>query len=176
MEPFLTFSDAPRPAREGASASSSSRGDGGAHDNNPLITEILKLRAEKAKLLGYPTFAHWIADGQMAKTPDAAMELLHRGLGPGRRPGRARRWPRWQALAAAEGSNEPIEPWDYRYYGEKVRKAKYDLDENEVKPYLQLAEAAARAMFWAAGRAVRPRRSRRSTTCRSITPTSASSR
>ena len=76
MDPFLTFSDR-RDLREKALKMWSSRGDvPGPRDNNPNITHILRLRVEKARLLGYPTFAHWVADGQMAKTPDAAMTLL----------------------------------------------------------------------------------------------------
>ena len=149
MEPFLTVA-ASRPARERAFRLFVSRGDHTAHDNTRLITEILQLRARKAKLLGHPTFAHWIADGQMAKTPDAAMRLLTAVWGPARARV-AEEVAEMQALAAEEGANEPIAPWDYRYYGEKVRKAKYDFDEAEVKPYLQL-EKMIEGMFWAAGR------------------------
>jgi peptidyl-dipeptidase Dcp len=125
------------------------RADGGAHDNNPLITEILRLRAEKAKLLGQPTFAHWVTDGQMAKTPEAVLKLLTAVWGPARAKV-SEEVAELEDIARGEGANEPIEPWDYRYYGEKVRKAKYDLDENEVKPYLQL-ERMMEGMFWAAG-------------------------
>ena len=149
MEPFLTFS-ARRDLREKALKLWSSRGDAaGANDNNPIITDILKLRVEKARLLGYPTFAHWVADGQMAKTPDAAMALLRTVWTPAVERAREELTD-IQAMAAQEGSNEPIEAWDYRYYAEKLRKAKYDLDENEVKPYLQLHKLR-EGMFWAAG-------------------------
>lgn len=148
MEPFLTFSDR-RDLREKAFNLFTKRGDGGEHDNNPLITEIMALRAKKAKLLGHPSFAHWIADGQMAKTPDAAMQLLTAVWGPARAKV-AEEVAEMEALSQSEGSNAPIAPWDYRYWGEKVRKAKYDLDENEVKPYLQLPKMM-EAMFWAAG-------------------------
>ncbi len=147
MEPFLTAS-ARRDLREKAHKLFIGRGDGGAHDNSPLIKEILHLRAEKAKLLGQPTFAHWIADGQMAKTPDAVMKLLTAVWGPARAKV-AEEVAELEEIARGEGANEPIEPWDYRYYGEKVRKAKYDLDESEVKPYLQL-ERMMEGMFWAA--------------------------
>ncbi len=127
------------------------RGDNGdAHDNNAIIAEILRLRARRAKLLGYPTHAHWRLEPQMAKTPEAAMQLMMKV------------WPKavqrvreevadMQAVADAEGAGITIEPWDYRYYAEKVRKAKYDLDFNEVKPYLQL-DKLREAMMWAAGR------------------------
>ncbi|HZZ87296.1 MAG TPA: M3 family metallopeptidase [Caulobacteraceae bacterium] len=148
MEPFLTFA-ASRELREKAFHLFTKRGDGGAHDNNPLIAEIMALRARKAKLLGHPTFAHWIADGQMAKAPDAAMKLLTEVWGPARSRV-AEEVAEMQDLASSQGANAPIAPWDYRYWGEKVRKAKYDLDENEVKPYLQLPKLL-EGMFWAAG-------------------------
>ena len=149
MEPFLTFS-ARRDLREKGLKLWAGRGDNpGPSDNNPIITEILKLRVEKARLLGYPTFAHWIADGQMAKTPDAAMHLLRQVWTPA--VSRAHEeLADIQAAAVAEGSNEPIEAWDYRYYAEKVREAKYDLSDDEVKPYLQLHKLR-EGMFWAVG-------------------------
>ncbi len=148
MEPFLTFA-ARRELREKAFRLFTMRGDGGTHDNTPLITEIMHLRARKAKLLGHPTFAHWISDGQMAKTPEAAMQLLTAVWGPAKSRV-AEEVAEMEALSTAEGSNAPIAPWDYRYWGEKVRKAKYELDENEVKPYLQLSRML-EGMFWAAG-------------------------
>jgi peptidyl-dipeptidase Dcp len=149
MEPFLTFS-ARRDLREKALKLWSSRGDHpGARDNNPNIAAILKLRVEKARLLGYPSFAHWVAEGQMAKTPDAAMTLLRTVWAPALQRAREE-IADIQAMAAQEGSNEPIEAWDYRYYAEKVRKAQYDLDDEEVKPYLQL-DKLRDGMFWAAG-------------------------
>ena len=114
------------------------RGDNGdAHDNNAIITEILQLRAERAKLLGYPTHAHWRLENTMAKTPERAMELME-AVWPPPSPACSEEVADMQALANKEGAKITIEPWDYRYYAEKVRKAKYDLDQNEVKPYLQL--------------------------------------
>jgi peptidyl-dipeptidase Dcp len=151
IEPFLTYSSR-RDLREKAFRMWASRGDNpGEHDNNPVITKILALRAEKAKLLGYPTFAHWITDYQMAKTPDRAMELLMKVWAPA--VARVREEVAdMQKIADAEGAKITIEPWDYRFYAEKVRKAKYDLDESVIKPYLQL-EKIREGMFWAAGRA-----------------------
>ena len=126
------------------------RGDnGGEHDNNAIITEILQLRAERAKLLGYPTHAHWRLENSMAKTPESAMELMEAVW----KPSVARVHEEvadMQALADKEGAKIKIEPWDYRYYMEKVRKAKYDLDQNEIKPYLQL-EKLREGIFWVAG-------------------------
>ena len=149
VEPFLTYSER-RDLREKVFRTFASRGDNGdAHDNNALITEILKLRAERAKLLGYATHAHWRLENAMAKTPERALELMEAVWGPA--VARVREEVAdMQALAAREGSAALIAPWDYRYYSEKVRKAKYDIDENEVKPYLQL-EKLREGMFWVAG-------------------------
>ena len=149
IEPFLTYSTR-RDLRGKAFRMWTSRGDNGdAHDNNATITQILQLRAEKAKLLGYPTFAHWITDYQMAKTPGAAMDLMMKVWAPA--TARVREEVAdMQKIADAEGTGIKIAPWDYRFYAEKVRKAKYDLDESEIKPYLQL-EKIREGMFWAAG-------------------------
>ncbi|HWA63172.1 MAG TPA: M3 family metallopeptidase [Caulobacteraceae bacterium] len=149
MEPFLTYS-ARRDLREKGFRMWAARGDnGGEHDNNAVIVEILKLRAERAKLLGFKTHAHWITDDQMAKTPEAAMDLMLKVWAPA--VARVREEVAdMQALADAEKAGITIAPWDYRYYAEKVRKAKYDLDENEIKPYLQL-EKLREGVFWAAG-------------------------
>jgi peptidyl-dipeptidase Dcp len=149
MEPFLTYSDR-RDLREKVWRTYYNRGDNGdAKDNNKVITEILRLRAERAKLLGYPTHAHWRLEDTMAKTPERAMELMEAVW----KPAVARVHEEvadMQALADKEGAHITIEPWDYRYYAEKVRKAKYDLDQNEVMPYLQL-EKLREGMFWVAG-------------------------
>lgn len=148
-EPFLTYS-AQRELREQVWRNFISRGDhAGPRDNKPLITEILQLRAERAKLLSYPTHAHWRLENTMAKTPERAMELIEAVWKPA--VARVREEVAdMQRIADAEGAGIKIEPWDYRYYAEKVRKAKYDLDENELKPYLQL-EKLREGMFWAAG-------------------------
>ena len=149
IDPFLTYSDR-RELREKAWNLFVNRGDnGGAHDNNAIITNILLLRAERAKLLGYATHAHWRLENSMAKTPEHAVELLEAVW----KPAVARVHEEvadMQALADKEGAKIKIEPWDYRYYAEKVRKAKYDLDQNEVKQYLQL-EKLREGMFWVAG-------------------------
>jgi peptidyl-dipeptidase Dcp len=149
IDPFLTYSDR-RDLREKAWRMFVNRGDnGGAHDNNAIITEILQLRAERAKLLGYQTHAHWRLENSMAKTPERTMELMQAVW----KPAVARVHEEvadMQALADKEGARIKIEPWDYRYYMEKVRKARYDLDQNEVKPYLQL-EKLREGIFWVAG-------------------------
>src|SRR5215216_3753444 len=149
IDPFLTYSDR-RDLREKAWRMFVNRGDnGGEHDNNAIITEILQLRAERAKLLGYPTHAHWRLENSMAKTPEGAMELMEAVW----KPAVARVHEEvadMQALADKEGAKIKIEPWDYRYYMEKVRKERYDLDQNEVKQYLQL-DKLREGIFWVAG-------------------------
>jgi peptidyl-dipeptidase Dcp len=149
MEPFLTYSHQ-RTLREKGWRLWIMRGDnGGAHDNNANITEILTLRAEKAQILGFPTFAHWITDDQMAGTPDAAMALMLKVWAPAKARV-AEEVADMQKIADVEDPGVRIAPWDYRYYSEKVRKARYDLDDNEIKPYLQM-EKLREGMFWAAG-------------------------
>ena len=149
VEPFLTYSDK-RDLREKVWRMFIMRGDNkDEHDNNSTITEILQLRVERAKLLGYQTHAHWRLENAMAKTPERAMELMMAVW----KPAVARVHEEvkdMQALADKEGAGIKIEPWDYRYYMEKVRKAKYDLDQNEVKPYLQL-DKLREAIHWVAG-------------------------
>ncbi len=148
VEPFLTYSTQ-RKLREQVWRNFILRGDhAGERDNKPLITEMLKLRAERARLLGYPTHAHWRLENQMARTPDRALGLMEAVWQPA--IARVREEVAdMQQIADAEGAGIKIEPWDYRFYAEKVRKAKYDLDDNEIKPYLQL-DKLRDAMFWAA--------------------------
>ncbi len=149
VDPFLTESTR-RDLREKVWRKFVMRGDNGdANDNNALITKILKLRVERANLLGYPTHAHWRLENAMAKTPERAMELMEAVWGPA--VARVHEEVRdMQAIADKEGAGIKIEPWDYRFYQEKVRKARYDLDANEVKQYLQL-EKLREGMFWASG-------------------------
>jgi peptidyl-dipeptidase Dcp len=149
VDPFLTYSER-RDLREKVWRMFINRGDnGGERDNNAIISEILQLRAERAKLLGYPTHAHWRLENAMAKTPERASELMEAVW----KPAVARVHEEvsdMQALADKEGAKIKIEPWDYRYYAEKVRSAKYDLDQNEVSKYLQL-EKLREGVFWVAG-------------------------
>ncbi len=148
MEPFLTFSTR-RDLREKGWRMWTHRGDNNdAHDNKSTISEILKLRSERANILGFPTHAHWILDDNMAKTPDAAMKLMMKVW----KAAVARAHEEvadMQAIADVEKANITIEPWDYRFYAEKVRKDKYDIDQNEVKQYLQL-DKIREGMFFAA--------------------------
>jgi peptidyl-dipeptidase Dcp len=149
MDPFLTYSTE-RQLRETVWRNYYSRGDNGdEHDNNAIIAQILKLRNERVHLLGYETYANWQLQDNMAPSPAAATELMEAVW----RPAVARAKEEvadMQALAASEGATISIEPWDYRFYAEKVRKAKYALDSEEVKPYLQL-DKLREAMFFVAG-------------------------
>ncbi|HVQ57133.1 MAG TPA: M3 family metallopeptidase [Pyrinomonadaceae bacterium] len=148
IEPFLTYSER-RDLREKAYQMFINRGDnGGERDNNATITQIMQLRAERAKLLGYPTHAHWRLENAMAKNPENAMKLMET-VWPASVARVKEEVADMQALADKEGAKIKIEPWDYRFYMEKVRKAKFDLDQNEIKPYLQL-DKMREAMFYVA--------------------------
>ncbi|MFT4928666.1 MAG: peptidyl-dipeptidase Dcp [Phenylobacterium sp.] len=150
VEPFLTYST-DRVLREQVWRGYHSRGDhGDVNDNNAIIGKILKLREQRVNLLGFENFAQWRIANRMAKTPERAIALLEKV------------WPEalkrveeevadMATIARKSGENITIEPWDYLYYGEKVRKDKYALDSNEVKQYLQL-DNLREAMFYVAGR------------------------
>jgi peptidyl-dipeptidase Dcp len=144
IEPFLTFSTR-RDLREQAFRAWSARGEGGgATDNRAIIAETVRLRAERARLLGYDTFAQYRLSDAMAKTPEAVSELLRRVWEPARAKAMADR-AALQALAQGEGDNGPIEPWDWRHYAEKLRREKHDIDEAAIKPYFQLDRMIAAA-------------------------------
>jgi peptidyl-dipeptidase Dcp len=150
VEPFLTFS-ARRELRQAAYEAWAARGThAGSHDNAPLIGEILALRAEQARLLGYQSYADYRLDDTMAKTPAAAEHLLRQVWAPAKERAAAER-AELVASARADGANEPIAPWDWRYYAEKVRQRQYALDEAELKPYFVL-DNMIRAAFAAAAR------------------------
>jgi peptidyl-dipeptidase Dcp len=148
VEPFLQFS-ARRDLREKIFRAWIARGDnGGKTDNKSIIAEILKLRAERAKLLGYENFAHYRLDDAMAKTPQAVRALLERVWTPARSRALADR-DAMQALVAKEGGNFTLAPWDWRYYAEKLRKQQCDLDEATIKPYFQLRHIIEAAFYTA---------------------------
>ena len=150
VEPFLTFSSR-RDLRRALWEAWTARGArGGAGDNATIIREILALRAEQARLLGYENFADYRLDDTMAKTGAAAERLLLQVWEPAKAKARDER-AALEAVARAEGLNEAIEPWDWRYYAEKVRQARYDLDEAEIKPYFVL-DNMVQAAFDTAGR------------------------
>ncbi len=146
VEPFLTFSDR-RDLRERAFLAWTNRGEA---SNWPLVAEIIKLRAECAKLLGFKDFASFKLHDQMAMAPDRVHDLLMAVWSPAR----ARALEEQEALsalAARDGINGPLAPWDWRYFAEKERKSLHDLDEAEIKPYLVLDNIIA-AAFDVAGR------------------------
>tara|TARA_B110001454_G_scaffold219197_1_gene251415 strand:+ start:697 stop:2844 length:2148 start_codon:yes stop_codon:yes gene_type:complete len=139
IEPYLTYATN-RDLREKAFKMWTSRGDNGnANDNNKVIPEVLKLRTERSKILGFETYAHWNLADNMAKDPAKAMDLMMQVWKPAVVQVKAE-VKDMQAIVDQEKGGFKIQPWDYRFYAEKVRKAKYDLDMNAVKPYLQLSQ------------------------------------
>ncbi len=147
IDPFLTYSTE-RELRKQVWTNFYSRGDNGDEfDNNKLIAEILRLRREKVELLGYSNYAEWRLQDRMAKTPENAINLME-AVWPAALARVAEEVADMQALA---GNEITIEPWDYRFYAELVRKDKYDLDSDEVKQYLQL-DKLTEAMQYVAGR------------------------
>ena len=148
MEPFLTYSEL-RELRKKVWSRYYGRGSNrDDRDNNKIITEILNLRHKRSILLGYKSFAHWKLENNMAHTPEKAMNLLYSV------------WPKaikrvqeevldMQNLADSEGSGVTIAPWDYRFYAEKVRKQRFQLDSDELRQYLQL-DNLIQALFFVA--------------------------
>ena len=150
MDPFLTYSTE-RALREQVWKNYYNRGgNGDEFDNNATIKQILTLRDERVELLGYDNYAQWRLEDRMAKTPENAMALMNK-VWPAAIARVKEEVADMQAIADQEEANITIEPWDYRFYAEQVRKAKYDLDSNEVKQYLQL-DNLREAMFYVAGR------------------------
>ncbi|MEP6263030.1 MAG: M3 family metallopeptidase [Gillisia sp.] len=149
MDPFLTYSNE-RELREKVWNNYYSRGDNeDEFDNNQIISQILKLRDERVGLMGYDNYAQWRLQNRMAKDPETAMQLME-AVWPAALARVKEEVADMQALADAEGAGIKIAPWDYRYYAEKVRKDKYDLDSDEVKQYLQL-DNLTQALFFTAG-------------------------
>jgi peptidyl-dipeptidase Dcp len=148
VDPFITYSSR-RDLRERVWKAFKARGDDGdANDTNATIAEILPLRAEKARLLGYPTYADWKLGNKMAKTPQRAMELMMTVW----RPTVARvnqEVADLQELARRDDPDFVVEPWDYLYYAEKVRQEKYDVDRAALQQYFQL-DKMIEGSFWMA--------------------------
>jgi peptidyl-dipeptidase Dcp len=145
IEPFLVCSTR-RDLRERAYAAWIRRGEnGGDTDNRAIIAEIIRLRAERARLLGFESFAHFALDDTMASSPDAATALLRDVWTPARARAAEER-ERLQALIQAEGHNFSLQAHDWRHYAEKLRRAEHDLDEAEIKAYLPL-DGMIRAAF-----------------------------
>ena len=136
IEPFLQFSRR-RDLREKAFRAWIARGEAGETDNRAIIAETLALRAEKARLLGYSNFAAYRLADTMAGTPEAVAELLHSVWTPARRRALDEQG-ELAALAAADGVNGPLAPWDWRFYAEQRLRRSFAVDESAIKPYLQL--------------------------------------
>ena len=137
--------------RESAFRAWAARGEnGGATDNRAIAAEMVRLRAERARLMGYETYAHYRLADTMAKTPRAALDLLKSVWTPGVSSA-LKEQEALQEIAADEGGNFKVAPWDWRYLAEKRRKAEFDFDEGELKPYLQL-DRMIEAAFYAASR------------------------
>ncbi len=137
IEPFLQYATR-RDLRERAFAAWSRRGEtGGDTDNREIVAETVRLRAERARILGFASYAHFRLDDTMAKTPDAARDLLLTVWAPARALA-LREAADLQAAADTEAAGIRIAPWDWRHYAERVRKERYDFDAAAVKPYLTL--------------------------------------
>jgi len=148
--PFLQFSPR-RDLRETAFKAWAARGaNGGETDNREIAAEVLALREERAKLLGYESFAAYKLETEMAGTPDAVRDLLMQVWAPAKAQADADA-DVLTAMMREDGINGDLAPWDWRYYAEKRRKAEHDLDEAELKPYLQL-DAMIEAAFDCANR------------------------
>ncbi len=149
VDPLLTFGD-DRALREKVWKAFVNRGDnGGANDTNATIAKIVKLRSDRAKLLGFKNHAEWRMQDTMAKTPERAMDLMMK-VWPAAVQRVKEEVADQQALARKLGDKITIQPWDYRYYQEKVRKDRYDLSQEEIKPYFAL-DNIINASYWAAG-------------------------
>nr|WP_243735787.1 M3 family metallopeptidase [Christiangramia sabulilitoris] len=149
MDPFLTYSTE-RSLREKVWKSYYSRGDNAdEYDNNEIVKQILKLRDERVKLLGYDNYAQWRLQNRMAKNPENAMNLMMK-VWPAALARVEEEVADMQKIANSEGANIDIKPWDYRFFAEKVRKEKYDLNSEEVKQYLELGNLT-EALFFTAG-------------------------
>ena len=148
--PFLTHARR-RDLRETVWRMWSSRGSHpGAHDNRPLIAEILRLRGERARLLGSPSHAHWVLADRMAGTPETALAMLMRAWDAALAATR-RQIADYQAIADAEGADFALAPWDRLHYAEKLRQQRFAVDGEQISRYLS-ADRMLEAMFWAAGR------------------------
>jgi len=148
VDPFLTFSQNRR-LRQQVWTAFKNRGDNGdANDTNAIIADIMRLRAERAQILGYPTHAHLRMDDTMARDPARAQELMMRVWRPA--VARVQEEVRdMQAIANRRGERITIEPWDYLYYAELVRRERYNLDQNELRPYFELNNMVSAAFYMA---------------------------
>lgn len=150
-QPVLTSLEN-RGARRRVHEASLSRGSrGGNFDNRSIVSRVMRLRAERAQLLGYPNHAAWVLADETALTPEAVNERLVELTGPAARNA-GREAARLQAMIDAEGGDFELEPWDWAYYSEKLRRADYAFDESELRPYFEMGTVLERGVFLAATR------------------------
>lgn len=126
-------------------------GQNGGLDNSPIILELAKLRAERSKLLGFDTFAHFAVQTQMAETPDNVINMLTNLL-PAVKRNTQNEANAIREVMRADGIQDDLQPWDWEYYAEKVRKERYDIEENEVKPYFELESVLKNGVFYTMNR------------------------
>jgi peptidyl-dipeptidase Dcp len=122
---------------------------GDANDTRDIIARLAQLRAQKAKLLGYPNFAAWKLEDQMAKTPETALNFMNQLAGPAKAKAAAESQDIQTVIDSQKGGFQ-VQPWDWEFYSEQVRKAKYDLDQSQVKPYFELNNVLQNGVFHAA--------------------------
>lgn len=138
-----------RALRERIMEASLGRGDGGEHDTRPIVQRLAQIRARKAEILGFPTWAAYVMDDQMAKTPAAAEKLLT-DLVPAATAKARGEAARMQAIVNEQGGDFDLASWDWQRYAEALRKRAYDLDQAEVRPYLELDRVLRDGVFFAA--------------------------
>ena len=148
QQPLLQSMDN-RASREKLFKAAWSRSDGGANDTREIVKEIVELRAQKAKLLGFNNYAEWSLQKTMAKTPENVNKFFS-GLIPAGTAKAQTESDEIQKMIKSEGGDFILEPWDWNYYAEMVRKAKYDLDENQIKPYFEINNVLEKGVFYAA--------------------------
>ncbi|HLW33499.1 MAG TPA: M3 family metallopeptidase [Aequorivita sp.] len=148
QQPLLQSMDN-RASREKLFKAAWSRADGGANDTREIVKEIVELRAQKAKLLGFNNYAEWSLQKTMAKTPENVNKFFNGLISAGTAKAQAES-DEIQKMIKSEGGDFTLEPWDWDYYAEMVRKAKYDLDENQIKPYFEINNVLEKGVFYAA--------------------------
>lgn len=150
MLPFLQYSTRPDLRRQLYAGYTRRCDQDNQYDNKKVLSDIVRLRLERSRLLGYPTYAQYVLENRMAQTPDKVYDLLNR-LWAAALPIARKDRDEFQAMADREGGGYKVDAADWWYYAEKQRKAKYDLDDNELRPYFALAKVREGA-FWAAGK------------------------
>lgn len=150
QQPLLQSLD-DRDSREKLFTAAWMRADGGANDTRDIVKEIVELRLKKAKLLGFNNYAEWSLQRTMAKTPGHVQDFFAQLIPDALKKAQAES-DEIQKMALDQGTDIQLEPWDWNYYAEMVRKAKYDLDENEIKPYFELNKVLEDGVFYAANK------------------------